>query len=175
MYVLSWRGEAIRLERTTASPSKSPERDEARQKHTSFASPAIGRCPFFYFWCEAASTGWPSPPRLLFRGSGARYLPASLYLSRGEQSKAKRVIPGANHHFPICRGRPSCVYVCRRLAWFTESPRSCWIRLDSPFLWIPHVVALDLRWHQAGHAFCVACICTIFLHWVGNFFYCEPF
>ena len=103
MYVLSWRGEAIRLERTTASPSKSPERDEARQKHTSFASPAVGRCPFFYFWCEAASTAWPSPPRLLFRGSGLRcailvslprslpttiQAPASLYLSRAEQSKA---------------------------------------------------------------------------------------
>ena len=137
MYVLSWRGEAIRLERTTASPSKSPERDEARQKHTSFASPAIGRCPFFYFWCEAASTGWPSPPRLLFRGSGARYLPASLYLSRGEQSKAKRVIPGANHHFPICRGRPSCVCMSssslvHRITAIVLNPLGFSFSLDSP-------------------------------------------
>ena len=173
-------GEA-RGRRHQAKQKPGREATMARQKQMCFASPAVGRCLSF-FWCEAASTAWPSPPRLLFRGSGLRcailvslprslpttiQAPASLYLSRAEQSRAKRVIPGATHHFPICRSRPSCVYVCRRLA-FTESPRSK-NRVESAwtvslFLWIPHVVALDLRWHQAEHAFCVACICTIFLH-----------
>ena len=108
----------------------------ARQKQMCFASPAVGRCLSF-FWCEAASTGWPSPPRLLFRGSGARYLPASLYLSRGEQSKAKRVIPGANHHFPICRGRPSCVCMSssslvHRITAIVLNPLGFSFSLDSP-------------------------------------------
>ena len=94
-------GEA-RGRRHQAKQKPGREATMARQKQMCFASPAVGRCLSF-FWCEAASTAWPSPPRLLFRGSGLRcailvslprslpttiQAPASLYLSRAEQSKA---------------------------------------------------------------------------------------